>query len=220
MSEELLSKIEASTELRNLTPKQKATLLETAIKLQKHVKSVTEAKLSSWESNFKTERVITRDRLIEKLAFDTSTGDFTWKTTYRKGLVAGYKATERGKTYVRIRIDDELIMAHALVWLYVHNEWPAFEIDHINGIGTDNRPENLRRSNRLLNNSNTRKRKDAAEHKNIQKTPNGKYTGVVKYAKLPLSIGTYKALETAIAVRDFLESLTPRLESHGIDKID
>lgn len=34
--------------------------------------------------------------------------------------------------------------AHRIIWFYHHGEWPNGEIDHINGIPTDNRLENLR----------------------------------------------------------------------------
>lgn len=217
----LMSEFESNQSLQKIEVAARKTVALSYARLKSHVADVS-SKVATWEGNSKVERKITRERLVERLDFDCSTGNFRWSNPLwdRYGQIAGAVSTERGKSYVRIGIDGERIMAHALVWLYVHNEWPDFEIDHINGIGTDNRPENLRKSNRLLNNSNTRRRKDAAEHKSIHITPCGKYTGMVKYAKLHTSLGTHKTLESAIAARDFLESLIPRLESHGIDKID
>lgn len=212
---EFESKINASPELTGLKPSLKAKVLERLLEMQSYVEAVANSDLNEWKSNRKTVRKITRDRLIEKLDYDETSGNFVWKSTHRKGRVAGHLATERGKTYLRIRIDDELIMAHALVWLFKTGEFPLFEIDHKNGIGTDNRFENLRRSNRLLNNSNTRKRKDGKEHRNI--TSNGKnFQVTVKYARAITTVTGFETVEQASAARDLLESVIPRFESHAI----
>lgn len=203
--------------LVSLNLKSRARLVEQYDKLQKHVETVSTI-ADAWQSNGKSQRKVTRERILEKLNFDTSTGIFTWKTTHRAGLPAGFTGEERGKLYTRIRIDNELIMAHVLAWLVIYNEFPSFEIDHINGVGTDNRPDNLRKSNRLFNNSNTRKRADGKEHRNISKSPAG-YIVVVKYAKSTFTVNGIETLKEAVAARDFLETLVPRFESHNkVDK--
>lgn len=159
----------------------KERLVEQYLKLKTHLEQV-EKDVEAWMSNSKTVRKVTKERVLEKLRFDPNTGIFTWKTTHRAGLMAGCTGCERGKFYTRIRIDNELIMAHVLAWIVTYGEQPSFEIDHLNGDGTDNRPANLVKSNRLLNNSNASKRVDAKEHRNI--TLNGsRYRVMVKYAK-------------------------------------
>ena len=47
--------------------------------------------------------------------------------------------------------------AHRLVWLWVYGVWPKFEIDHINGVRSDNRIENLRDVTSRVNSENRRK---------------------------------------------------------------
>lgn len=59
---------------------------------------------------------------------------------HRAGEPAG--ASHGG--YVRVGIGGVQIMAHRIVWAMAHGEWPGALIDHINGDGSDNRPENLR----------------------------------------------------------------------------
>ena len=44
--------------------------------------------------------------------------------------------------------------AHRMAWFLRHKEMPTGEIDHINGISTDNRIENLRVVNRVTNATN------------------------------------------------------------------
>lgn len=46
--------------------------------------------------------------------------------------------------------------AHRVIWALVHSEWPAEHIDHINGVRSDNRIENLRV---VTNAENTRNRR-------------------------------------------------------------
>lgn len=51
------------------------------------------------------------------------------------------------------------LLAHRVIWAWLHGEWPE-QIDHINGDRSDNRPENLRRSNYSINAKNHCRRCD------------------------------------------------------------
>jgi hypothetical protein len=88
---------------------------------------------------------VTRERLKELLGYDEATGLFFWKQWVAgkafKGTVAGSKNT---MGHIKMQIDGRAYLAHRLAWLYVHGNWPIFEIDHINGVRTDNRMSNLR----------------------------------------------------------------------------
>lgn len=87
---------------------------------------------------------LTRERLAQLFSYDPETGDFTRLPghVYRPkgGDIAG--CVKSG--YLVIRVDGVLYRAHRLAWLYMTGKWPENEIDHINGIKSDNRWKNLR----------------------------------------------------------------------------
>lgn len=60
-------------------------------------------------------------------------------------------ATDNGQGYKRGRIFSTTCLSHRVVWAMVHGEWPAGEIDHINGMRDDNRLVNLRAVTRAEN---------------------------------------------------------------------
>ena len=100
--------------------------------------------------------MITQSILKEYLHYDPDSGLFTWiKRTGRydrTGQIAG--SFGRGN-YWFVTIKTQKYRAHRLAWLYIHGEWPEYEIDHINHIKTDNRLINIRSATRRENMSNT-----------------------------------------------------------------
>lgn len=118
---------------------------------------------------------ITRERLLEALAYDPESGHFTWLVSPPKQRRIGQRAgCKNGRGYVLVQIDDVIYQAHRLAWLYVTGAWPVAEIDHINGITSDNRWTNLRDVSRAINAQNI--------HRPMPKNSNG-LIGVSKHKK-------------------------------------
>lgn len=73
---------------------------------------------------------------------------------YRNGALfrrsTGMRGYERPDGYVYVRLGGRSFGEHRLVHLLFTGEWPP-QVDHINGIRSDNRPENLRSATHAQN---------------------------------------------------------------------
>jgi hypothetical protein len=99
--------------------------------------------------------MITKEILHFYFHYDEKTGVFTRTKNKGKTFAGDRAGTLHSSGYEVIRIDDKLYKSHRLAWLYVYGFLPK-QIDHINGVKTDNRIENLRETNPSLNNQNRR----------------------------------------------------------------
>lgn len=101
---------------------------------------------------------ITAELIRERLNYDRETGIFTWRTAPKKskakiGAAAG---SHDVAGYLQLNIGGNVLKVHRLAWLHVHGEWPAGDIDHINGVRDDNRLCNLRVVTNAINCQNKR----------------------------------------------------------------
>lgn len=88
-----------------------------------------------------------QDQLKSRLHYDIESGVFRWRnligSSNRKPWdIAG---SPHNKGYTSIRIFGKKYMAHRLAWLYVYGELPASDLDHIDGVKTNNAISNLRK---------------------------------------------------------------------------
>ena len=87
-------------------------------------------------------------------------GELLWADNFgpraRKGCVAGSTDTHG---YRQVNLCSKSLFIHRIVWV-MHNASLPEQIDHINRNRQDNRIENLRASNNMLNQHNASKRRD------------------------------------------------------------
>lgn len=112
--------------------------------------------------------MITLERLRELLEYDPETGIFRWKVSRGNAKMQSVAETLHPKGYLDIRIDGKTYKAHRLAWFISQEEWPKAEIDHHDGIPSNNRILNLREATSSENGCNTKTRKDnTSGHKGI-----------------------------------------------------
>lgn len=126
------------------------------------------------------------------LDYDPETGVFTWKArnvrpshvrtdkgwnSRRAGTVAG---TLKDNGYLRIRVGGTHVYAHRLALFFINGRWPPEDVDHANGLRTDNRAANLREATRSQNCANARKPKNnKSGFKGVCKAANGKWVAQI-----------------------------------------
>lgn len=88
---------------------------------------------------------LTVARLREVFNYDPETGVLTRRiTTSSRALAGASVGCIQNMGYLSVNLDGGRYLVHRVIWFYVHGAWPAHQIDHINGVTTDNRLSNLR----------------------------------------------------------------------------
>ena len=87
-----------------------------------------------------TDGSITRERVEQLFSYSPEDGLFRWKIrTHGRGGMKnpGDTAGSIGHSYIIIRIDGTLYRAHRLAFLCMTGKWPAEDVDHVNGVKTE-----------------------------------------------------------------------------------
>lgn len=166
--------------------------------------------------------MVTQKRLKELVNYCEETGEFTWLHSSGRaveGQKAGYLRPPKGnKTpYLVIGIDGNRYFAHRLAWLYMTGEMPAHQIDHINGIGNDNRWENLRHVTNAENCKNMALgRKSASGARGVRRSRNGnRWEATIGVNYKLVWIGSFGTREEAIRARKAAEEAYGFHRNHG-----
>lgn len=93
-----------------------------------------------------------------RLGYDPETGQFMWLKRVSRAVRAGTPCGSKHHTgYIVMRYGERQVRAHRLAWFIMTGNWPADQIDHINGVKDDNRFENLREATASENRCNVAK---------------------------------------------------------------
>lgn len=142
---------------------------------------------------------LTAQRLREVLSYDAVTGVFTRRVRSGNGVKVGDVAGgKHGGGYITISVLGRKYLAHRLAWLYVHGQWPAGEIDHIDGRRDRNTFANLRDVSRSVNQQNQRQSRSDSTHGFFGVTRNGTgWAARIWIGGKHFHLGTFDAPELA-----------------------
>ena len=165
------------------------------------------------------------DYLRKRLRYESETGKLfwlnyekmpqRWRTRYADKEAFTFLS---GKGYKKGKIDGSTYFAHRIVYALHYAEWPTDQIDHINGVKTDNRISNLRVVTNQENHRNSPMRRDNSSgvtgvylHKDTGKW----YAGITVGGKFK-KLGLFDTLEEAAEARKAASEKYGFSERHGL----
>lgn len=143
------------------------------------------------------------DVLLDELrflcAYNAAEGGFTWVNRRVKNQpVPGKRfGGSDGRGYVMCLLLGHKFKVHQLVWLWHHGELPRKPLDHINGIRSDNRIENLRECEDWQNGHNMRHLQDEAS--GYRAGNSGTYRAKIVIKGETIELGSFRTKEDARA---------------------
>ena len=124
---------------------------------------------------------LSAERLRELFDYNPDTGIFTRRISLRGRKCKAGQVLDcpDHEGYLQVCIDWGKYKVHRLAWLYVHGTWPSAHIDHINGVKTDNRIDNLREATDAFNQQNRSAKGGTLGTRKVKST--GKWTAGIGF---------------------------------------
>jgi len=139
------------------------------------------------------------NHICDSFRFDFATGDVYRK---RKSGWVLCKPSIGSNGYKRIGVCGKRVGAHRLIWALLFKQWPEGDIDHKNGIRTDNRLVNLRHVDRSTNLENTRSAKSNNKSTGLlgaYKSGHGRFSSRIQVKGEDIYLGVFSTAEEAHA---------------------
>lgn len=171
-----------------------------------------------------------KDYLWECLHYDPESGRLTWKHRPKEHFkrsadhltwnikFAGKSALKRrhGNGYLTGTIDYQKCLAHRVVWKMMTGDEPP-QIDHINGVRSDNRFANLRAADNSVNSRNAAQRSDNTSGvKGVHwDSSRGKWAAAIAADGKSYHLGRFDTLPEATAARRTAERFLNFHPNHG-----
>lgn len=137
----------------------------------------------------------------EYLSYDPVTGHLTWLKMCGRGRPGEIAGTLEKKGYLRVQVKGHRVLCHRVAWYFIHGSLPRYQVDHINGIKSDNRAANLRHATNAQNQANRGKNKNnTSGHKGVTwRKDCRKWRAHIGKGGKKYCLGTFDRIEDAIA---------------------
>lgn len=165
------------------------------------------------------------NHLRDILDYDPDTGAMTWKPrndakTNWNDRFAGKPAfaCDNGRGYLTGSIFNVPHLGHRVVWAWMTGEWPSGQIDHINGVKSDNRWCNLRDVSEAENKLNQRKpRSNTTGHMGVfLHRPSGRWRACIGFQRKTVHLGYFDEFDDAVRARKAAEVRLGFHKNHGV----
>jgi hypothetical protein len=149
-----------------------------------------------------------RERPIEGLSGLALRGAKIWNTRFA-GAVAG---SQNSKGYLNVGVQGRFYKAHRLAWLLMTTRWPTEQLDHVNGVRSDNRWVNLREVTNKDNGRNRRAQANSTGYPGVW-CHRKRFRARIRFDGRGINLGYFATPEEAHAV--YLEAA----RKHGYDPL-
>lgn len=132
--------------------------------------------------------------------------------------ISGKECNSRNvQGYLQVRVLGLTWKVHRISWLLYYGDWPEKQLDHINGIKTDNRIVNLREVTSLENCKNLPKKLGAtSKHLGVSwHRRDKKWQASIKVGSKSIYLGYFDSQEEAYAARKKADVKYGFHENHG-----
>lgn len=102
--------------------------------------------------------------------------------------------------YIQVGLDGKRYLAHRII-VALHGIELGEVVDHINGVGTDNRIENLRCASQSENTKNHSGWKKKSIRPGVFSKPGNKFTAAIRIDGKQVGLGVFDSIEKAICAR-------------------
>ena len=164
---------------------------------------------------------LTQEELFRVATYNPDTGLFTRNLSERRWKAGQVMGTPHIRGYVEMTVCGQRYLAHRLAFLYMEGLMPSDQVDHINGVKTDNRFSNLRKVSCQENQKNLKMSKrnksgvmGVCWHKAAKK-----WAAEIKVSRKTKHLGLFDTIEEAAVVRSEAEKLYGFHPMHGQEKV-
>lgn len=143
--------------------------------------------------------VLTAERARVLFTYNRLTGDLITRTPTERKKVGHITRSCNRDGYYTVHADGRGYLVHRVCWLIETGRWPFGDLDHADGVRTNNAITNLREATRSQNNANRSshpgKLKGVTYHKAADR-----WMAQIKKDRVPHYLGLYDSAEEAHAV--------------------